>query len=252
MKIFLRIFLVIFLLLLAVVLAVVLQNVDPQQKQPAFKPYTFPDTLAHQRYDLDSLIAIIGSNKGLPEGFKVAAAIAYSAYPQLKDVNIDMILTEDGAPMESNLNIWSLFGPRKNREYRILLNDAQHSSFEPILLRSLPFDAQVGILAHELGHVVYYHELNVFQFGKWGLSYLRDDAFRASHERTTDLMPVYHGLGSQIYQYAYFVRYDPSCVAFYEKGKGFMDKYYMTDKELWEAILKWNKDRKGGLSHYTH
>jgi hypothetical protein len=49
---------------------------------------------------------------------------------------------------------------------------------------------------------------------------------------------VYHGLGSQIYQYAYFVRYDPSCKSFYAQGKDFMDKYYLTDRELLEAIDK--------------
>ena len=141
--------------------------------------------------------------------------------------------------MESTMNIWSLFIPgRKNRQYRILLNDAQDTFFDPILLRALPFDAQVGILAHELGHVVYYHQLNIFKMGKWGLRYLRSDEFRATHERTTDLMPVYHGLGSQIYQYAYYVRNDSTCKEFYAEEKGFMDKYYMTDRELLEVIDK--------------
>jgi hypothetical protein len=66
--------------------------------------------------------------------------------------------------------------------------------------------------------------------------YLLSDDFRATHERSTDVMPVYHGLGSQIYQYAYFVRYDPSCREFYENGKEFMDKYYLTDKEILKKI----------------
>ena len=219
-------------LLAVTALTVVLQGVDPEQKMPDFETYSFADTLANRSYDLDSLKAIIGDNKGLPEGFEEVAAIAYSAYPQLKDLNIDMILTQQGAPMESTLKIRSLFGPRKNRQYLIFLNDAQNTFFDPILLRALPFDAQVGILAHELGHIVYYHELNLFQFGKWGLRYLRDDEFRVTHERTTDLMPVYHGLGSQIYQYAYFVRNDPTCKSFFEAEKDFMDKYYMTDREL--------------------
>ena len=217
--------------------AVLLQRVDPAQKRPDFEPYCFPDTLANRPYDLDSLKAIIGDNKGLPKGFEVAAAIAYSAYPQLKDVKIDMKLTPDGAPMESTLDVSTLFIPgRKNRQYLILLNDNQNSFFKPILLRSLPFDAQVGILAHELGHVVYYHKLNLFKFGKWGLKYLKDDKFRATHERTTDLMAVYHGLGSQIYQYAYFVRKDSSCVEFFKVEQAFMDKYYMTDEELLDAL----------------
>lgn len=228
--------LLLFSFILLLVVAVAMQRVDPKQKNPGIEMYSFGDTLAGKTYDLDSLIAIIGKNKGLPAGYEMAAAIAYSAFPQLKDVHIDMILTPDGAPMESTIDLWSLFGRRDNRRYRIMLNDAQHSYFEPILLRSLPFDAQVGILAHELGHVVYYHELNIFEFGKWGLQYLLRDEFRATHERTTDLMPVYHGLGSQIYQYAHFVRKDPSCKEFYEKGKDFMDTYYLTDWELLEVI----------------
>lgn len=228
--------LIIFTLILLLVVIVVLQRVDPNQKKPTGSPHSFRDTLANRTYNLDSLKAIIGENKGLPDGFEIAAAIAYSAFPELKDVSIDMILTQDGAPMESTVDIISLFVQRKNRRYQVLLNDARNSYFDPILLRSLPFDAQVGILAHELGHIVYYHELNVFQFGKWGLMYLQDDEFRAAHERTTDLMPVYHGLGSQIYQYAYFVRYDPTCITFYQQGKDFMDKYYLTDKELSQKI----------------
>jgi len=232
MKRFMQIALITGSLILLLGVAIVIQRVDPKQKMPEVQTYSFDDTLANRTYDLDSLKAIIGENKGLPKGFEVAAAIAYTAYPELKDVNIDMILTDGGAPMESSLDFWSLFGPKKNRSYRILLNDARDSYFDPILLRSLPFDAQVGILAHELGHVVYYHDLNVLEFGKWGLEYLRDPEFRAAHERTTDLMPLYHGLGSQIYQYAWFVRKDPSCMAFYQQGMDFFDKYYLTDEEL--------------------
>ena len=231
-----KIGLVILLLVAVLIVMVIMQDVDPKQRIPDIELYSFKDTLANHDYNLDSLKIIIGSNKGLPQGFEVAAAIAYSAYPELEDVTIDMILTQDGAPMESTVDIWSLFGPKKNRNYKVLLNDAQHSYFEPILLRSLPFDAQVGILAHELGHIVYYESLNVFEFGKWGLQYLRDDEFRAAHERTTDLMPIHHGLGSQIYQYAYFVRYDPSCQLFYEQGKDFMDRYYLTDRELLDIM----------------
>ena len=230
---------------MSVVLAagVLLQTVDPAQKRPDITTYSFADTLANRYYDLDSLKAIIGNNKGLPKGFEIAAAIAYSAYPQLKDARIDMLLTDYGPPMMADIDIWSLFGPRKNRLYQIRLNDAVSTFFDPILLRSLPFDAQVGILAHELGHVAYYHQLNIFQIGKWGFSYLRSDNFHATHERTTDLMPIYHGLGSQIYQYANFIRYDPSCMEFYLNGKEFMDRFYMTDKELLGVINIYNQQK---------
>ncbi len=236
MKLLIRLVLLLSSGLILLALAVVVQNVDPHQNIPTVETYTFADTLANGQYDLDSLIAMIGDNKGLPPGFEVAAAIAYTAYPQLKDVNIDMVFTQGGAPMMASLDIWSLFGSRNGRRYKILLNDSKDTYFDPILLRNLPFDAQIGILAHELGHVAYYHQLNLLEFGKWGFSYLQSDEYHAAHERSTDLMPVYHGLGSQIYQYAYYVRHDPKGGVLYKGAKGFIDKYYMTDKELWKMI----------------
>lgn len=236
MKLLFKGVLIILSFIFVVVLAVLAQHVDPKQKRTDIEVHTFADTLANTKYDLDSLRQIIGVNKGLPEGFELAAAIAYSAYPELKEATIDMILTSNGAPMEATVDIASLFVPWQKRRYRILLNNGQQTFFDPILLRALPFDAQVGILAHELGHIAYYDKLNLLQFGKWGLMYLRSEEFRIIHERTTDLMPVYHGLGTQIYQYAYYVRYDPSCQAFYQVEKDFMDSYYMTDKELLEEL----------------
>ena len=76
------------ILILAIVVAVVvlLQTVDPEQYKPEVETFSFADTLANYAYDLDSLKAIIGKNKGLPEGFELAAAIAYSAYPQPKEL----------------------------------------------------------------------------------------------------------------------------------------------------------------------
>jgi hypothetical protein len=238
MKRTIQVSIILLALVLLLVATVLLQQVNPAQRAPDFEVHSFADTLSSRDYDLDSLRKIIGTNKVLPAGFEVAAAIACTAYPELKDLNIEMILLPEGAPMESTVKVWSLFGSRRNRHYQILLNDAPDSYFEPILLRSLPFDGQVGILAHELGHVAYYHQLNIFQFGKWGLRYLQDDEFRATHERTTDLMPIYHGLGSQIYQYAYFIRKDTTCIEFYENAKGLIDKYYMTDVELSEAMKR--------------
>ncbi len=221
--------LVVFLLL---ALSIWFQHVDPQQVDLVEVPASYPDTLAGKIFDLDSLRALVGPNKKTPPGFELAALLAYSAYPELKDAKIEMLLTDYGPPMQANMDVWTLFGSAKNRLYQITLNDVSGTSYDAILLRQLPLDAQVGILAHELGHVAYYHRLNTLGIAKWGLKYIMDDDFRATHERTTDLMPVYHGLGSQIYQYAYYVRHDPSCLPIYERGKDFMDKYYMTDVEI--------------------
>ena len=184
--------------LLVLIILILLQSVDPIQKDPQLSVRVFSADLLPEKLPLDSLWQVVGEKKTVPEGFEKAALVAYSAYPQLKEVNIEMVLTQSGAPMESNFNLKTLLGRGKNRIYRILLNDAENTNFDPILLRSLPFDAQVGILAHELGHVAYYHQLSTLQLAKWGIMYLVSSDFRAKHERSTDLMPVFHGLGFQI------------------------------------------------------
>ncbi|CAE7407381.1 rprX [Symbiodinium sp. KB8] len=132
------------LLLLAAL--VLVQKVEPQQIEPDIVPYDFPDSLANYQWDLDSIKTVIGDNKGLPPGYELAAAIAYSAYPELKDVKIDMTLVDKGAPMESNFDLWTMFVPgKKNRLYKILLLEAE-VPYDPILMKNLPLDAQVEIL----------------------------------------------------------------------------------------------------------
>lgn len=232
MRLIKKILLILCSTILALILIILFQSVDPLQYDPKNTDFAFSKNLRPEELSVDSLWEIVGNNKTVPPGFEKAALVAYSAYPQLKEVNIEMVLTQSGAPMESNFDLKTLFGRKKNRVYQVLLNDAESSSFDPILLRNLPFDAQVGILAHELGHVVYYHEHSTLEIAKWGLKYLVDADFRAIHERSTDLMPLYHGLGHQIYSYAWHVRNDPSCRPLYEKFSGFIDRFYMTDVEI--------------------
>ena len=178
MSILKRILLGLASLISGLILLILVQRVDPIQNDPQAQVYVFPDTLALLSFDQDSLREIVGSNKGLPAGFETAALLAYAAYPQLRDVQIDMKLIPSGAPMEANFDIPTLFGKKQNRKYIICLNNATNTQFDEILMYSLPFDSQVGILAHELGHISYDHNLSTLQIAKWGLMYLFSSDFR--------------------------------------------------------------------------
>src|SRR5215510_4454259 len=131
MKLVARTILTILSLALLVFALVWVQNVDPiVPKETLPTPLSFQDTLAKHSYDLDSLKRIIGDNKRLPPGFEIAGDIAFSAYPELKDISIDMVLVNGGAPMESRPLIKTLFGTRKYRRYLVLLNNERPSNFE--------------------------------------------------------------------------------------------------------------------------
>lgn len=221
------------LILLGVLLLLILpQNVDPSQDLTPSLAHDYPDTLGLERLDWDSIDSRLGNSFQFDNKFSFAEKLALTAYPELKDASIHFVLTDGGAPMESNFKLTTLLGDRKNRVYEVRLNDAENSMFEGILMRDLHFNAQVGIIAHELGHVLYYEQLSTLQIAKWGLMYLFSFDFRATHERTTDELVVYRGLGSQLYQYAWFVRYAPQNKELYVNWGQFMDKFYLTDKEI--------------------
>ena len=227
---------ILYILILAAGILVIslLHTVDPaQHPDPKFiNGVTRSYEQQLTQLDFDSLYQNYGKLKVLPEGYEKAAILALAHYPQLKEVPIVFELNTESAPMEATFQYWSLLGIG-DRKYRIRLNIARNVGYDEILMYSLPFDAQIGILAHELGHVVYYEKLNLFQIIKWALLYLVDDNFRSTHESTTDLMPIYHGLGWQIYNYAYYLSHNEATRDWYQRfGSAFIDKFYMTHEEI--------------------
>lgn len=153
----------------------------------------------------DSLYALYGHKKELPEGYEVQALLALSVYPELQDVKVKFEFSKTvNAPLEANFAIPTLLLPRKHRKYRVIISSAEEGFFSEANFKNINFNGQVGILAHELGHVIYYHDCNIFQIGNWGLQYLLKKDFAATHERETDKVVVYRGLGWQLLQSTLF------------------------------------------------
>ena len=89
---------------------------------------------------------------------------------------------------------------KPKRTYRILLSNDSTTIFKGALFTDMPFDAQVAMLTHELGHTLYYHQLNLFEIGRWCINYVLNEKFQDKHESDTDRMVIYRGLGWQLYQ----------------------------------------------------
>ncbi|MFN7118314.1 MAG: hypothetical protein ACK4TA_16050 [Saprospiraceae bacterium] len=177
-----------------------------------------------------------GKKKVLLPGFELQTLLALSYYPELRDVEIQFIYKKAWIPLSSRPYLPSMFQKRDKWIYRIIVSSESAAGMEPILLKNLPFNAQVGILAHELGHTLHYQKYGFWQMLKFALLYAFDADFRATHERSTDEQVVYHSLGWQLFDYAKFVRTDPSTVAGYESSKDFLDKYYLTPANVMEVM----------------
>jgi hypothetical protein len=114
----------------------------------------------------------------------------------------------------------SLLRKRDQTTYRVIISDGSLPQMESLLLKNLPFNAQIAIIGHELAHAAEYQTMNSYQLMCTGVLYLWG-SFRASMEKRTDLRTIEHGLGWQLLEYAEHV------------GEvAFMDKFYLNPEEI--------------------
>lgn len=179
-------------------------------------------------HSLDSLTAEYGYRKELPEGFELQTLLALRHYPELKNTHIKFIVKRAFIPLASRPAMFSLLRKRDQRTYRVIISDKSLPQMESVLLKNLPFNAQIAIIGHELAHAVEYETLNSYKLSAVGLMYLVG-SFRASMEKGTDLRTIEHGLGWQLLEYAEHVR---KVSGTNSKQVDFMDKYYMNPDEI--------------------
>lgn len=161
-----------------------------------------------QNQNLSYLKETFGSNKILPEGFELQALLALSHFPELQDIKIRFILGDVNIPLSSRPYWRSMLNSSKNRIYHIIIDEylegAEQGGREALLLKNQPFNAQIGIIGHELSHTAYYLDRSFFGIAKDALCQLGD--CRIAFERNTDLRLIAHGLGWQRYDHSMFVR----------------------------------------------
>jgi len=157
-----------------------------------------------QRANYDSLLLQFGNNKQLPSGFELQALLALKHYPELRDTKINFIVSDVSIPLSSRPYWGSMLRSAKNRTYQVIIDSELEGVREALLLKNQPFNAQVGIIGHELAHTVYY--LNRSFFGIVGNALCQLTDCRIQFERATDRRLIDYGLGWQRFDHATFVR----------------------------------------------
>lgn len=207
------------------------------QVEPLDYPRTKPVTVYHAedyKDGYENLLAEYGYMKELPDGFELQTLLALQHYPELRNTRIKFIVKKAFIPLASRPALYSLLRKRNHRTYRVIISDQSLPQMENILLKNLPFNAQVAIIGHELAHAVEYETLNSHQLSAVGLLYFFG-SFRASMEKGTDLRTIEHGLGWPLLDYAEYVR---EVSGSNQRQNDFMDKFYMNPDEIREAILR--------------
>ena len=160
--------------------------------------------------DLDSLSCIhlseeFAENKTLPEDYQRQTLQALSFYPELKKTKIDFRIRKQRSPLLVRPTVMSsIFRAPKKRTYLVLIS-SYSPEMDSILINYLPYDAQVGVIGHELAHISFFIQqsrFGIFEVAFGNLS----EKFLDKIEFDTDRSTIDHGLGWQLLSWSEFVK----------------------------------------------
>lgn len=139
-----------------------------------------------------------GRHKELPEKYALQILLALSHFPELKDTRIRFRVRRAVVPLMALPRFFTLFRRREHRAYTIVISSGGIEALAPLLVRNLSFNAQIGIIGHEIAHVADYERRGFGPMARFGLCYLSGRC-RTTIERSTDRSTIEKGLGWQLY-----------------------------------------------------
>ncbi len=186
-------------------------------------PRLFSEIIMSQQ--IDTLRSQFSKNKLLYEKYELQTLIALSFYPELQKTKISFRRRELKTTMAARPKGIEIFRSKGKRHYIIYINDFPSVKVSP---DSVSFNAQVGIIGHELAHIAEYAQISSLKIVYVGLSYF-NKKFKAKFERATDLRTINHGLLWQCYDFALYVHKSKNTPAEYITYK---KQFYMSPEEI--------------------
>jgi hypothetical protein len=171
-----------------------------------------------------------GNNKKIPAAYEQVILEALAHYPELADVRINFELKRKHPVPYSTTLLFSDFLKDDPRTYVVSILEEAKEPVRQALFKNLSHEAQLGVLGHELGHVIYYGKLSKKELFKIFFLYVSISRKREM-ERSADISAIEHGLGQELYTYALYIR----------SIKGYMN----TNKEIDLYCLKPNEILQG-------
>lgn len=175
----------------------------------------------------EQLLKEFGNKKKLPAGFEIQALVALSHFPNLKNEIIEFRSKKAKVAHASSPSFISIFKKIKNRKYVITISTQTKEGLDSTRLVNLSYNAQIGVLGHELAHIAEYQTLNFLGMCKFGLHYIKEKDIIATENRT-DKITINHGLAYQLLAWSNEVHH-----LHIEDGRG--DRY-LSPQQIMELI----------------
>lgn len=198
----------------------------------------FPDPLKEFNFEQmqlikDELETKFSNNKMLDEEFMLATLIALSYYPELENHRIKFKQKNIKTTMQSVPTLGNIFRKKSNRVYKIKIDNKVRKN-KGLLLTDVPFNAQIGVIGHELAHIVDYDSKTKTGLIFLGAAYLFPNK-RCLIENRVDEITIEHGLGYQVKDFSMFVLNNKGINERYLKYK---KKFYYNPNQLLRIMVK--------------
>lgn len=171
-----------------------------------------------------------GQNKKFIGSEELPALIALSFFPELRNTAIRFEAKKIKTTMSTRPHVGKFL--LKDRTYIIYIN-SHAKEIGGVSFNELGLQEQIGIIAHELSHIVDYENRNPMSMIQCGLYYTFFKNYHRSLERSTDLLVIQKGLANQLYEFSNYVLNKSSAS---EKYKEFKRKNYLLPEEICDYL----------------
>jgi hypothetical protein len=190
-----------------------------------FDPIPSPEWVDEHK---DSLRKELLNNKEIVSNFEHSILAALMYYPNLEKTHISFKTRNISTTMAALPSVWNIFRKQENRRYSILINESKNRLKAP-LLKNVPFEARVGVIGHELAHIVDYNRKGILQIIGNGIGYLVSNRFKRNLEHKVDRIAINKGLGEGLYTFRLYVEEEANTT---ERYRRFKDNIYLSSSDI--------------------
>jgi len=149
---------------------------------------------------------VFGVNKVMPQEFEKQILTALSYFPELRETKITFTLAKGNSGVIETRPEWvSVFRNSRARAYVVFIGDSSSKYSPPFKFRDSPINGQVGIIGHELSHILYFSRRNTFGLLKTGIAHV-STRYMDNFENKTDSVCIERGFGYQLIDWNIYLR----------------------------------------------
>jgi hypothetical protein len=165
----------------------------------------YSDTTSFSSSQLMNLKKQFGKNKKYAPEYEKLVLPALSFFPQLKDYRVTFKVRKHGPPLSTRPSFGSMFRHALKREYMVFISSDTSTVWKAIQLNRVPIMAQLGIIGHELSHIIQFREKNTFGLLGLGINHV-STRYMNKFEFQADSIGISQGMGDYLLVWATHAR----------------------------------------------